>query len=50
MGAPAVGLRSFIDTGRVDDESSMIGTSGKALSADLLINVGCEVPVNFTPK
>lgn len=32
--------RSFIDTGRVKDESSMIGTSGKSVKPKLLINAG----------
>ncbi|MBR4163944.1 MAG: electron transfer flavoprotein subunit alpha/FixB family protein [Solobacterium sp.] len=32
--------RSFIDTGRVKDESSMIGTSGKSVKPKLLVNAG----------
>lgn len=32
--------RSLIDTGRVKDESCMIGTSGKSVKPQLLINVG----------
>lgn len=32
--------RSFIDTGRVPDESCMIGTSGKSVRPKLLINAG----------
>jgi electron transfer flavoprotein alpha subunit len=32
--------RSFIDTGRVPDESCMIGTSGKSVKPKVLINAG----------
>ncbi|MCR5449789.1 MAG: electron transfer flavoprotein subunit alpha/FixB family protein [Solobacterium sp.] len=32
--------RSFIDTGRVEDESCMIGTSGKSVKAKVLVNAG----------
>ncbi len=32
--------RSFIDTGRVNDESCMIGTSGKSVKAKVLLNAG----------
>ncbi|MBQ8054154.1 MAG: electron transfer flavoprotein subunit alpha/FixB family protein [Lachnospiraceae bacterium] len=48
LGGSVAWSRSFIDTGRVDDESSMIGTSGKALSADLLINVGVSGATQYT--
>lgn len=32
--------RSFIDTGRVNDESCMIGTSGKSVKPKVLLNAG----------
>lgn len=48
LGGSIAWSRSFIDTGRVEDESSMIGTSGKALSADLLINVGISGATQYT--
>ena len=57
--------RSFIDTGRVPDESCMIGTSGKSVRAKILINAGISgaaqyvcgigksktiISINKTPK
>ena len=48
IGGSVAWSRSFMDTGRVEDESSMIGTSGKALSADLLINVGISGATQYT--
>lgn len=40
--------RSFIDTGRVQDESGMIGTSGKAVRPKLLINAGISGATQYT--
>lgn len=40
LGGALVWSRSLIDTGRVKDESCMIGTSGKSVKPQLLINVG----------
>ena len=47
-GATIAWSRSFIDTGRVSDEKNMIGTSGKAIHADLLINVGISGATQYT--
>ena len=40
LGAALAWSRALIDTGRVADESGMIGTSGKSVKPDVLINVG----------
>ncbi|MBQ9156398.1 MAG: electron transfer flavoprotein subunit alpha/FixB family protein [Eubacterium sp.] len=40
LGASIAYTRSFMDTGRVPDETSMIGTSGKSVRPNLLINAG----------
>lgn len=40
LGGAIAWSRSLMDTGRVQDESCMIGTSGKSVKPQLLINVG----------
>ncbi len=40
LGAAIAWSRALIDTGRVSDESAMIGTSGKSVKPGVLINVG----------
>lgn len=40
LGAALAWSRALIDTGRVSDESAMIGTSGKSVKPRVLINVG----------
>ena len=65
LGGAVAYSRSFMDTGRVPDESGMIGTSGKSVKPKLLINAGISgaaqyvcgidrsrtiISINKTPK
>ena len=40
LGGAVAYTRSFIDTGHVASETAMIGTSGKSMQPQLLINAG----------
>ena len=48
LGGSVAWSRSFIDTGRVRDESCMIGTSGKSVRPEVLINAGISGAAQYT--
>lgn len=47
LGGAAAWSRNFIDLGMVDNESNMIGTSGKSVNPDVFIGAGISGAVHF---